>query len=521
MAKKDLELKLEEIYYETDGVLGTKLLREALTKTFLKKLREKTILEGRGMPFRTPGDLFQNEQNRAITFSNAIILPDGGGSFPSKEEAQEAVEAVSQQEQIELEKIVNMPNRAAMIVVFNDENAKKIGFVKYFASTPADGKEKWAEKNFKLDTGYYRSAKDGKISTSSLESLPIKPTDLVGDEKVRNVKKLKDHILAKANTLLSSGALSAEAYGHIEKIINNSVNNIKGDNVLKNGAQYAPAYDKYLSEILAPISLVTGWLSTGDRQQSESVLLKGKNYSSMKIAFNISPNERLVDSKLVHADGTEVKISSKAGSGAASTITTFNDILKNLKKNDQKNYKDFLEKYPLLSQTLEIISDNDWFDGPVILGKNIGLLKSDDITVLKKIKESERLNLANFKKEISLTENLKEISRTFKGTSPDEMTTAEPGYEPKLHVISAIAKQVVLRINSDPSFDQGIRNLLSKSNMVQINSSIKLTGDKKADCEFVNFEVRYPPVFKGSIKLDAAKNYSATRIRGKISFKMV
>jgi hypothetical protein len=272
---------------------------------------------------------------------------------------------------------------------------------------------------------------------------------------------------------------------------------------------------------LAPISLVTGWLSTGDRQQSESVLLKGKNYSSMKIAFNISPNERLVDSKLVHADGTEVKISSKAGSGAASTITTFNDILKNLKKNDQKNYKDFLEKYPLLSQTLEIISDNDWFDGPVILGKNIGLLKSDDITVLKKIKESERLNLANFKKEISLTENLKEISRTFKGTSPDEMTTAEPGYEPKLHVISAIAKQVVLRINSDPSFDQGIRNLLSKSNMVQINSSIKLTGDKKADCEFVNFEVRYPPVFKGSIKLDAAKNYSATRIRGKISFKMV
>lgn len=519
--QKDLELMLEQLYYKTDGIVGESFLREGLKIGFLKKIKEQSLLEGRGMSFRSAGDTFTNQQNKNITFHSAIILPSGGGSFPTKEDTKFSVEKEAKEQGIELEKIVNLPNKAAMIVVFDDENGKKVGFVKYFSSTPADGKEKWPEKNFKLDTGYYRSVKNGKISTSSLESLPIKPSDLVGDDKVRDLNNLKNHILSKASSLLASGAISEENYNHIEKMINNSTKNTTNDNVLKNGAAYAAAYDKYLSEILAPISLVTGWLSSGDRNESEKTLLQGKKYSSMKISFNTNTNEKMVDSRLVHDDGTEVKISSKAGSGAASTITTFNDILKNLQETDEKGYNLFLKKYPLLSQTIQIVSANDWYDGPMILGKNIGILDDKDESILKKIKQSGRLNLDNFKKTIKLTKNLKQISKSFKGISPDEMVNAEPGYEPAFHVISGVAKQVVSKINADPSFDKGIRELLSKSNMVQINSKIKLTGNRKEDCEFINFEVRYPPVFKGTIKLDASKNYSSTRIRGKISFKMV
>lgn len=517
---KDLELMLEELFYKTDGIIGEKLLRENLKISFLKKLEEDSILEGRGMSFRASGDVFQNEQGKTLTFSNAIILPEGGGSFPEKEDASKEVARIVKKQKITLEKTVNPPNKAAMIVVFTDETNKKVGFVKYFASTPADGKEKWAEKNFKIDTGYYRSAKDGKVSTSTLESLPIKPSDLVSDDIVRNTKQLQTHVLNKAKAFVTSGAMSQDIYNHIELLLDAAVNN-KPSPKLDNGGQYAAAYDKYLGEILAPISLVSGWLSTGDRDESEKILLPGKKYGSLKISFNINPNEKMVDSKVIHTDGTEVKISSKADTGAASTISTFNDILENVKETDEKGYNDFLRDHELLSNTIKIVASNDWYDGPVKLAKNIGLIDDTDFAVLQKIKASGRINLPTFKKTIRLTARLKEISKSFKGISPDKITQPEPGYEPIFHVISGIAKQVVLKINADPAFDKGIRLLLSKSNMVQINSKIKLLGDKKADCQFEKFEVRYPPIFKGTIKLDSSKNYSSTRIRGKISFKIV
>src|SRR3990167_6011825 len=171
--------------------------------------------EGRGMSFRKAGDVFAN-QEKELTFVKALMLPPNKSSYSTKEETEKAIENVVKNNKISIEKAVNNSNKAAMIVILKDNKTKKlIGFLKYFSLMTSDGKGKWSEKEFGTETGYSRESSETALTTSALENIPIKPSDLIGDDKERNIKELYLTCLSTAKEYVTTNKLPPDVLKHI------------------------------------------------------------------------------------------------------------------------------------------------------------------------------------------------------------------------------------------------------------------------------------------------------------------
>lgn len=86
------------------------------------------------------------------------------------------------------------------------------------------------------------------------------------------------------------------------------------------------------------------------------------------------------------------------------------------------------------------------------------------------------------------------------------------------HALGGIAEMVADKLNQMPGISDFFKAVLERSTMVQVKSTVQKSGDGAA---FTNFQVIYPPVFNGIIKVVAGNNYMATRKPiGKISFKI-
>jgi hypothetical protein len=81
-----------------------------------------------------------------------------------------------------------------------------------------------------------------------------------------------------------------------------------------------------------------------------------------------------------------------------------------------------------------------------------------------------------------------------------------------------VAELVADHLNTLPNMSNFFKAVLSNSTMVQVKSKVAKSGDGAA---FSDFNVIYPPVFNGVIKVVAGNNYMATRKPiGRISFKI-
>lgn len=476
----------------------------------LFEFHDNILSEGRGMPARKVGETWKDKEGNEITFNGTVLLPKEG-AYKDTETLSKAVQDYLSSNNITLIKEVNRPLLSAMVAIFTAKEDRKIAWVKYFKSMSNGGFYKWSEVEFTRDTGFSRGT-----GQAAMEKIPIQPSDLIVDNSYRPVKQVVAVALKNAAALVEAGSLPQEVYEHLKLVLTAAAGN-KPSPVLKGGKRYAASLNKYLGEILAPISLVTGWLSTGDRESSEKSLLGKHKYSEMLIGYSQSKNEMLIDSNLVLLKSgskkpeARVGVSSKAGAGASASVRTFADIVKKLQGTSEGNRLE--KKYADMINVILLIAKKDWFEGPLEVARVLSVLSSKEIEM---VKNSKNLNLAQFKK-IKYSSDLMDIVREFKGLTPWDIKKPEPGYNPVFHVISAIAKRVVRIINEDPNFDVLIRELLNKSSMVQINSNMTASGD---DCQFVSFFVKYPPTFSGKIIADASKNYSASRIRGPISFKI-
>ncbi len=474
---------------------------------------DSVLEEGRGLVARSEGEVWQDKEGKEITFEQVILLPEDG-TMEDTDSLQKTIQQTLKKNRITLVKTINTPTSttlACMIAVFTDSTRKKVGFLKYFNNMSNHGFGKWRDADFTRETGFSRGQ-----GTVFLEKLPIKPADLITDEIYRPPVQVMKVALQNAQSFVDKEELPPIAFEHLKIILTAAVTG-KVSPILKGGKQYSSAYDKYLGEILAPISVVTGWLSSGDRAKSEKALLNGGKYRNALISFSQSKNERLVDSNLALVSGNSRKpkvkigISSKAGSGAAASVTTFAEIVKKLKgtpilKTLEKKYEDLL-------RIIETIDTFNQFDGPPEVAKILGLLSSRECDTVKGIKG---FDLAQIRK-VKFTKNLLDIVRTFKGSTPLDVKNPEPNYRPDFHIISGVAKVVALKLNEDSRFDELIRELLNYASMVQVNSKMMNFGE---DCQFVGFDVKWPPVFEGKIVVNSDKNYSAARINGKISFKI-
>lgn len=486
-----------------------------------QQIKQIVLFESsKGMLKRVTGDLFKKD-NIEFEFVKTIILPERGGKFSTSQELASAITTTEENEKIKIldENKFGNPNssRAAIIIVLkNLQTNENIGILKYRSSVSTI--TIWSQTDFGNETGFKRISSDKtKLSTVEAESLKIKPSDLINDDAKRGLQQLQAKISASIAQLISTNELPQICGDHI-KLIFDEIN--KGSNispVLQNGGIYATAYNKYLGEILAPMSIMSGWLSTGDRMDSQQALLGGDNYANTVVSFNTTLNEQLYDSILTTKEGgNEVKISSKAGAGASTSIVTIKSVLETFQKNQPQKFDEFTKKFADVVEYIDIISkpENSWFDGPVMLALKMGIIKSkQDSDMLEALKNDINISTEDFQKTFTLSEELNKILKAYKADTG-------PGYRPSFHLISAIAKEVCIQINSSQRFSEAMKELLSHSNLIQVNSNIKLVGENKQDCQFTEFKIKYPPTFKGTIKANSSRNYSSTRIRGKISFKI-
>ena len=100
-----------------------------------------------------------------------------------------------------------------------------------------------------------------------------------------------------------------------------------------------------------------------------------------------------------------------------------------------------------------------------------------------------------------------------------------PDYRIGWHLLAAVAAGAADAINKSYRIDAFFKAVLERSNMIQVKTTLKKAAVKNAEGKdtngayFSNFEVIYPPVFTGTIRLDASSNFYATRVPvGKMGF---
>ena len=94
----------------------------------------------------------------------------------------------------------------------------------------------------------------------------------------------------------------------------------------------------------------------------------------------------------------------------------------------------------------------------------------------------------------------------------------DPAYDMGFHILAGVAELVADKLNQMPGISDFFKAVLERSTMVQVKAGMQKSGN---GANFNSFQVVYPPVFNGIIKVVAGNNYMATRKPiGKISFKI-
>jgi len=479
-------------------------------------IHEQLLQEKRGVTKFTKGQAFSSVKNPEEKYfiEEVVFLPEGGGRFDNKEKTKLVIDNLVKENNIKLNEI-NSISTAALMVILSDQNKNLHGYVKYFRDMTSNGHDKWMESDFIRDTDLKPASSKDKISSSEMEGFALKPTDLVADGNTRTINDLMKTVLSNAK----SKKLPEEIIQHLSEVLNSAINNEESP-ILKGGAKYSTVYNLYVSEILAPISVLTGWLSTGDRTASENALLKYNNqdnkYSSdMLIGFNNNPNDALFDSYVKMSDKpVKVLISSKggkSGKGASASLKGINESLDKIKKDDIAKYTELNEKYSSVLKILEIIKSNKYYISPIILARFLGLINESEQQVANQIILQGR-NAPDREVQILVNKgkNLKKYWDAY---------SAREGYVPYFRFISSIAKVCSEKINSDNQikFHECMTKIL-ENGLIQVNSKLKIVNS--TDCQFTDFSIKYPPVIKGIITLESGKTYSAKEIKGNFTFKI-
>jgi len=509
-------------------------------RQILNECKEEIFLEeGRGMVAKKKGEEFINKKTGAKKFfSQAVLFPPQGGAYKNTEEiflsirnflklksSTGPIKNGENTPQMVIEKVVNVASKSAILVVLTDEESKKFGYLKYFNSITSGGIGKWPESHFAKDTGYAK-----QTGASVLEKMPLQPILIVGDFVARDVIQLKHHVMSNIKKIVSNGELPDFVLKHIDMLFSAALSH-KSSPVLEGALPYQSAYEKYLGELFAPVSVLQNWLISGQYEESEKILVKSKggSYVEMKVRFPQTISNALTDSELIMGSETNpsitVGISSKAGSGAAASAVSLYKIL-------QKNVFTpiFKKKYAKVISLIEKITVSNSVLGPLEIAIELGLINPAEAKYVLNLFSGTLSNLTLPQYLVGIKEgiikkpsaNLMKLSALFGGNSPLELAKKKDllmGYRPGYHYLAGVAKQISLITQKDSLFNEGLKEILSKSSLIQVYSHSKKTGQN--GIQFQNFVVKYPPTFNGRIIIDASKNYFASAPpKGKLSFKL-
>jgi hypothetical protein len=267
-----------------------------------------------------------------------------------------------------------------------------------------------------------------------------------------------------------------------------------------------------LGETIGPIALVQGMITTGGAEVARKDILGPQgSYAGSAINFPAAKNNGLVDSYLLHPSGVQIGISSKGESGANASVKNIDDGIKVARA---KGMDKLLDTYAPQVEIIENIGNMSAMAFPIEYGIEFGMITKEQARIIVGLIKGDNQALGNDLSTMKFQsdedrENLLALA------SKVRAKTDNPRYNPGYHILSALARDVAVKINSDPMFGEACLKFLNTSPLIQLH----LNGsDKAGNYTVTGFTSKYPPDFKGTVGLDASKVYAATGIIGRVSF---
>ena len=463
------------------------------------------VQAGKNIPF------INNKTKDTFTIDNLHILPadpllryednkTAAGVVPGPHSLAKDVQSIIdgiKPSPIEIKTFGPNNSRAAVVVIMKDSSDNTYVYVKRIKAKRSLGPNGvfWQTSDFAKETGLWAQTAQMKKA-----AIPIEPTDFVAIGEKYSVANL---VKAVKSNVQKNDMLPEDLRRGIPGLLDNVLSG--NTTPIPKLAEFQPAIEIKLSELVAPIALVTGNFMKGDYDKVQTGLLDqlGTKWSRATGISFPAKAEKLIDAT-VHFGNDKIDISVKdsTGGGRPSISTVVETITKNeFDTKFKRTYKDEIAALQILENESAILA-------PLHLAMNTyGVLTDKDAAYLRTIygkgAADVRMIPSNWKKLMAAV--------------PYAPDTEHPEYQLGYHLLAVVAKYVAIQLNEDAKkITDFFKAVLNKSNLVQVYAKTKT--DPNGGLYYSQFTATWPPVFEGTIKVDADSYTARTRPSRKISF---
>lgn len=455
------------------------------------KLVEKNIVsESKGIFGREAGDKFVHHDGREYTIVQVVAFPDAQqGKFETPEELDAAIKSFEQEHNAKIE-WVNQPRKDLLafgVAQLDNNDGGHVFWGKYLQNVIVDMMGVWSNKQ--IPAGWSLATKGAQKLQAGYD-----PQNLIKSEK----------IFTGADSIINT--VAGNAPDTVRDVFTEALKNLaQGNKNIVFPEMYAQqaAIRDYFGEIMQPVALMGGVIG-GQAEDARQKLADGAQWRDCKVMWPMSMNAALCDSFMIAPNGQEIGISSKGGAGAAASAKNLYDAVK---KAEKEGNTELLESVKYTADIVRTIAENDQRNGPIEVGKLLGVENIDD-----------ELNQ-------EIEKYIREGKIDLEGMSPKAQKVIAPfnvkletkGFNTGYALLSAASKTVAKIVNANPQFSKGAIALLNQSSIIQLYTNI---GKKGNDAVLKDFRAVYPPNFQGTVVLEGGKNYYSSRIGGKMAFKI-
>lgn len=406
---------------------------------------------------------------------------------------------------------------AAMVVTIGTTNEggenTKMSFVKFYKQkTGSHPPLYWQTSVFSRDTGF-KQVGSGKSATAKASELKISPYDFVKPETPYSIDELPN--LIRNQLVTRDDKFPANLISNIPVLLENLANASKDP--VPGIAQYHSVLEVVLGETAAPIALYNGTNVSGSYQEAEEQLLsnlidgQSLTWADFDTVTFGKHGAAIGDSTLQTADGSaSVIVSSKNDKGGApASLTGAMETINNPKyQNDFGPNSKFYRSYKDIVDILQILDQGTAVTGLVAVAKHLEWIDQEEMTQFLgniygkgKIKDGV----------IKLYPGLWELYQ-----QPRKVDKSNTKYQPGFHILSTMAVNLKSHLNQDlPRITAFFKAVLNKSSLVQVYTKV---GQNTDGVWFDNFDVVWPPTFKGSIVVESDFFTAQAKPSKKLSF---
>jgi len=466
------------------------------------EFKSVSLYEGVGLSNRRPGEKFENDQGDVLYFQGLDFIPNVG-KLGSIEELEKTKESLPMASSIEW---TNQPNKNTLaigIAKFKDAGGKEYFFGRYFKDIKANRKDNdFPHKS--LPGGFKYSTKSG-----AKENAGYKPSQVLSEFIDLTPESIADQITTKFGNDSDEAKAVHLFLGASDFPVAIPKGNMNGD-----------AFRIYFCEMLQPMALMKGMGITGNYQEAVTRFLgENASLSECTVTFNDSTGGQLSDSVLKHPNGSELRISTKAGSGAKASAQGLLKAIDELKNTDEGMA--LLEKHPTVMPILESFKGNLKKDGSGYDGKTHFTAPLDIAKLAKLITEDEANQVLALKDmNLGLGEEIVGkglISPKLEKWYSDYLEKWKKPVVPIHTLMLIIAFKACKWVNEETDFNKAASKILNHSALIQVYNFVE---EKDDHFVIVGMNARYPSKAVTGVTLTTEKAYWTTGAQGNMTFNI-